>query len=123
MPANRLSEDGRHLVLLVEDGGAPKSMWIDIPAGFSKLLVDPVYNWRFTSEPEPATYDRQISIPRGKGLGGSTLINGMIWVRGQARDVGQWAQKGAPAAMARPSITMPERQIWAPTRWQWLTRR
>ncbi|WP_283180163.1 GMC family oxidoreductase N-terminal domain-containing protein [Gemmobacter sp. 24YEA27] len=93
--ANRLSENGRHRVLLVEGGGEPKSMWIDIPAGFSKLLVDPVYNWRFTSEPEPATYDRQISIPRGKGLGGSTLINGMIWVRGQARDFDQWAQKGA----------------------------
>lgn len=93
--ANRLSANGRFKVLLVEGGGEPKSMWIDIPAGFSKLLVDPVYNWRFFSEPEPATCNREISIPRGKGLGGSSLINGMIWVRGQARDFDQWAQAGA----------------------------
>ncbi len=93
--ANRLTENGRNKVLLVEGGGEPRSMWIDIPAGFAKLLVDPVYNWRFVSAPEAATYNREISIPRGKGLGGSTLINGMIWVRGQAQDFNQWAQMGA----------------------------
>lgn len=93
--ANRLSANGRHSVLLDEAGHAPKSVWIDIPAGFSKLLVDPAYNWRFLSSPETATHNREIAIPRGKGLGGSSLINGMIWVRGQARDFDQWAQMGA----------------------------
>ncbi|MFK0206406.1 GMC family oxidoreductase [Agrobacterium sp. NPDC090283] len=93
--ANRLTANGRHRVLLLEGGGEPRSMWIDIPAGFAKLLVDPRYNWRFHSEPEPATGNRAISIPRGKGLGGSTLINGMIYVRGQARDFDDWAQRGA----------------------------
>ncbi len=67
-------------------GGEPKSLWISIPAGFTKLLNDPVYNWRFQTEPEANTLGRVISVPRGKGLGGSTLINGMIYVRGQAQD-------------------------------------
>ena len=93
--ANRLTANGRHKVLLIEGGGEPRSMWIDIPAGFAKLLVDPNYNWRFHSDPEPGTGNRAISIPRGKGLGGSTLINGMIYVRGQARDFDDWAQRGA----------------------------
>lgn len=93
--ANRLSTNGRHSVLLVEAGHAPKSVWIDIPAGFAKLLVDPDHNWCFLSAPEPATHNREITIPRGKGLGGSSLINGMIWVRGQAGDFDRWAQMGA----------------------------
>jgi choline dehydrogenase-like flavoprotein len=92
--ANRLTESGRHTVLLLEAGGAARSVWIGIPAGFSKLLVDPVYNWRFKSEPEEATNNRVISVPRGKGLGGSTLINGMIYVRGQPQDYDSWAQSG-----------------------------
>lgn len=92
--ANRLSADGRHSVLLLEAGGEPRSMWISIPAGFSKMLVDETYNWRFSTEPEEATRNRVIAIPRGRGLGGSTLINGMIYVRGQPGDFDLWAQKG-----------------------------
>ncbi len=92
--ANRLSEDGRRSVLLLEAGGEGKGFWIPIPAGFSKLLVNPEFNWRFWSEPEEATRNREIAIPRGKGLGGSTLINGMIYVRGQAQDFDGWAQAG-----------------------------
>ena len=93
--ANRLTANGKYRVLLLEAGGEPKSMWIKIPAGFSKLLVNPIYNWRFFSEPEPNTYGRKISIPRGKGLGGSTLINGMIYVRGQHQDYDHWEKLGA----------------------------
>ncbi|HWW48257.1 MAG TPA: GMC family oxidoreductase N-terminal domain-containing protein [Xanthobacteraceae bacterium] len=92
--ANRLSASGRHSVLLLEAGGEARSMWIAIPAGFSKLLTNPDYNWRFMSEPEEATLNRVISVPRGKGLGGSTLINGMIYVRGQRQDYDGWAQRG-----------------------------
>ena len=93
--ANRLTASGRHTVLMLEAGGEPKSMWINIPAGFTKLLNDPVYNWRFHTQPETGTNDREIAIPRGKGLGGSTLINGMIYVHGQAEDYDHWAKLGA----------------------------
>lgn len=93
--AHRLTTSGAHTVLMLEAGGEPKSMWINIPAGFTKLLNDPVYNWRFQSEPEANTRGRTISVPRGKGLGGSSLINGMIFVRGQMQDYDAWAAMGA----------------------------
>jgi choline dehydrogenase len=93
--ANRLTADGRQRVLLLEAGGEPDSRWISIPAGFSKLLTNPRYNWLFKTEPEPNTHDRVISVPRGKGLGGSTLINGMIYVRGQPEDYDAWEGAGA----------------------------
>lgn len=92
--ANRLSEDPSTRVLLLEAGPRPRSPWVQIPAGFYKLLTNPRFNWRFTSDPEPATGNREIAIPRGKGLGGSTLINGMIYVRGQPQDYDGWAQSG-----------------------------
>lgn len=92
--ANRLTANGRYTVLMLEAGGEGKSPWIGIPAGFSKLLVNPVYNWRFQTEAEEATQNRVIAVPRGKGLGGSTLINGMIYVRGQPQDYNGWAQRG-----------------------------
>lgn len=93
--ANRLSADPGVRVLLLEAGGEPRSPWIGIPAGFYKLLTNPRYNWHFATEPEPATDNRVIAIPRGKGLGGSTLINGMIYVTGQPQDYDRWAQMGA----------------------------
>ncbi|MGM0785899.1 MAG: GMC family oxidoreductase [Pseudomonadota bacterium] len=93
--ANRLTEDGKYSVLLLEAGGPPRSPWIKIPAGFSKLLTNGTYNWRFESCPEAGTKERVIAIPRGKGLGGSTLINGMIYVRGQPNDYDRWLDEGA----------------------------
>lgn len=93
--ANRLSADGKNTVLMLEAGGEPKSKWINIPAGFTKLLNDPVYNWRFETQPEENVHGRTIAIPRGKGLGGSTLINGMIYVQGQPQDYDHWAAMGA----------------------------
>ena len=99
--ANRLTASGAHTVLMLEAGGEPKSLWINIPAGFTKLLNDPVYNWRFQTEPEANTLGRVISVPRGKGLGGSTLINGMIYVRGQAQDYDAWAAMGAAGWAAK----------------------
>ncbi|MBP6019287.1 MAG: GMC family oxidoreductase N-terminal domain-containing protein [Burkholderiaceae bacterium] len=90
--ANRLTASGEHTVLLLEAGGDGKGFWVPIPAGFSKLLTHPRFNWRFATEPEDNVHGRTISIPRGKGLGGSTLINGMIYVRGQPQDFDRWAQ-------------------------------
>ena len=92
--ANRLSENGRHSVLVVEAGKRRAGFWVGIPAGFTKLLVNSPHNWSFLTEPEPGTHDRAIVVPRGKGLGGSTLINGMIFVRGQPKDFDGWAQSG-----------------------------
>jgi choline dehydrogenase len=93
--ANRLTASGRHRVLMLEAGGEPTSMWINIPAGFSKLLTNKQYNWRFQTEAEENTNGRVIAVPRGKGLGGSTLINGMVYVRGQAGDYDAWRDAGA----------------------------
>lgn len=93
--ANRLTASGKHKVLLLEAGGEGRGFWIPIPAGFSKLLTNETFNWRFWTTPEEATMNRRIAVPRGKGLGGSTLINGMIYVRGQAQDYDGWAQAGA----------------------------
>ncbi len=93
--ANRLTASGRHRVLLLEAGGEPSGMWIPIPAGFTKLLTNRKYNWRFETTPEPNTNQRVIAVPRGKGLGGSTLINGMIYVRGQPQDYDAWRDGGA----------------------------
>lgn len=92
--ANRLTASGHHSVALLEAGGPDISFWIPIPAGFTKLLVDRTFNWQFQTEPEDNTKSRVIAIPRGKGLGGSTLINGMIYVRGQPQDYNTWAQLG-----------------------------
>lgn len=93
--AARLSQDPRRSVLLLEAGGPGESFWISVPAGFARLLAGDRFNWRFHTEPEDGTCDRAIVVPRGKGLGGSTLINGMIYVRGQPRDFDGWAQRGA----------------------------
>ena len=92
--AARLTEDPSKTVLLLEAGPEDKSMWIDIPAGFSKLLNSPKYNWNFQTEPEPTMKGRQIPIPRGKTLGGSSSINGMLYVRGNPLDYNSWSQLG-----------------------------
>lgn len=93
--ADRLTASGRHKVLLLEAGGEGRHPWISIPAGFSKLMTNKTFNWGFETEPEENTLDRRIAVPRGKGLGGSTLINGMIYVRGIAQDYDGWAEQGA----------------------------
>lgn len=93
--AERLTANGRYRVLMLEAGGRDNGFWIPIPAGFPKLLTGKRFNWRFETEPEAKTYNRSIVVPRGKGLGGSSLINGMIFVRGQQQDFDGWAQSGA----------------------------
>lgn len=93
--ASRLTESGRHRVLLVEAGGKPRSLFIRIPAGFGHLLRSRRYNWAYESAPDPDTDGRAIPVPSGRGLGGSGLINGMVYVRGQAADYDGWAAAGA----------------------------
>lgn len=92
--ANRLSEDTNHRVTLLEAGPPDNSMWIPIPVGFTKLMGNPSYNWCFETEPEAGTLSRPIPIPRGRTLGGSSAINGMLIVRGQPLDYDTWAQFG-----------------------------
>src|SRR4249919_3843247 len=91
--ANRLSADGKHRVLVLE-AGRESHPWSRIPVGFAKLIENPAANWLYSSEPDKGTGGRRIPIPRGKLLGGSSSINGMVFVRGQSQDYDQWAQLG-----------------------------
>ena len=92
--AARLAESGANVVLL-EAGPRDRLPWIHIPAGVLKLINNPKVNWMFASEPEPGTAGRPIHWPRGRVLGGSSSINGMLYVRGHAADFDAWAQMGA----------------------------
>ena len=91
--ASRLSEDGAR-VALIEAGPPDHSPLIHIPAGMIKLMRHPRLNWNFFAEPEPGTAGRALHWPRGKVLGGSSSINGMLYVRGNPRDYDRWAQMG-----------------------------
>jgi choline dehydrogenase len=92
--ANRLTQDPRASVLLVEAGGSGRHPYISAPAGFLKTFADPRFNWCFATEPGAGVNNRAIHFPRGKLLGGSSAINGHLYVRGQARDYDIWAQLG-----------------------------
>ncbi len=94
--ANRLSADGRHSVLLLEAGPSDRYPWIHIPIGYAKTMFHPVYNWCFKTEPEPQMNGRQVYWPSGKTLGGSSAINGLIYIRGQHEDYEHWAALGNP---------------------------
>ena len=94
--AARLSENANCQVMLIEAGGEDRNPLIHIPAGYIKTMVDPSINWMFESEAEPGIANRRIAIPRGKVLGGSSAINGMLYVRGQVDDYNGWAQRGNP---------------------------
>jgi choline dehydrogenase len=92
--ANRLTEDPAVRVLLLEAGPRDRNPLIHIPAGYIKLLDHPVLTWGFTAEPDPGVNGRAILYPRGRVLGGSSSINGMIYVRGQPEDFDHWGQLG-----------------------------
>ena len=91
--AYRLSENERNKVLLLEAGPA-QPRWTTIPIGYAKLLYNPKANWLYSSEPEANTNGRKLHVPRGKMLGGSSALNGMAFVRGQAQDFDTWSQMG-----------------------------
>jgi len=92
--ANRLTASGRHRVLLLEAGGHDRRIWIHIPLGYGKLFADPKVNWLYSTEPEPELNNRRVIQPRGKVLGGSSSINGLLYIRGQAEDYDRWRQLG-----------------------------
>jgi choline dehydrogenase len=93
--ANRLSENSKNKVLLVETGGSDKSIFIQMPTALSIPMNTEKYAWQFETEAEPFLDDRKMHCPRGKVLGGSSSINGMVYVRGHAKDFDEWAEQGA----------------------------
>ncbi|WP_062014562.1 choline dehydrogenase [Aureimonas sp. AU4] len=93
--ANRLSEDGRSSVLLLEFGGSDRSVLIQMPSALSIPMNMRKYNWGYSSEPEPNLGGRRMNVPRGKVLGGSSSINGMVYVRGAPADFDRWEHEGA----------------------------
>jgi choline dehydrogenase len=92
--ANRLTESGKRRVLLIEAGGRDRNPWIHIPLGYGKLFTNAKVNWMYNSEPEPELNNRVIIQPRGKVLGGSSSINGLLYLRGQREDFDHWRQLG-----------------------------
>jgi choline dehydrogenase len=93
--ADRLSADGRHRVLVLEFGGSDRSVFIQMPSALSIPMNTRAYNWGYESEPEPHLGGRRLNAPRGKGLGGSSSINGLVYVRGNPRDFELWQDLGA----------------------------
>ncbi|KJK07271.1 choline dehydrogenase [Burkholderiaceae bacterium 16] len=94
--ANRLSENGRHEVCLLEAGPPDRYPWIHIPIGYGKTMFHKTVNWGFYTDPDPNMLDRRIYWPRGRTLGGCSAINGLIYVRGQRQDYDHWAALGNP---------------------------
>jgi choline dehydrogenase-like flavoprotein len=92
--ANRLTASGRYRVLLLEAGGRDSNPWIHVPLGYGKHFNNPKVNWLYSSEPDEATGGRSIRQPRGKVLGGSSSINGLVYIRGQREDYDHWRQLG-----------------------------
>jgi choline dehydrogenase len=92
--ANRLSADSRRRIVLLEAGPHDRSFWIQLPIGYGRTMWDPVVNWQFYTEPDPKMNGRRIYWPRGRVLGGSSSINGLIAIRGQREDYDHWAGLG-----------------------------
>ncbi|WP_373502058.1 choline dehydrogenase [Aestuariivirga sp.] len=93
--ANRLSEDGKNSVLVLEYGGSDRGPFIQMPSALSYPMNMSLYNWGFETEPEPHLNGRRLATPRGKVVGGSSSINGMVYVRGHAKDFDTWEEMGA----------------------------
>ena len=93
--ANRLSEHPDNKVLLLEAGKKRRNIWLDLPVGYFKTIYDPRFSRVFDTEPDSNTASRNIQCPRGRGLGGSSSINGLIFIRGQHEDFNDWESQGA----------------------------
>ena len=93
--ANRLTASGRYKVLVLEAGGSDNHLWIKVPAGVTRTMFDPAIGWGYENAPAPETGQRAIPCPRGRVIGGSSSINGHLYVRGQAEDYADWVAQGA----------------------------
>lgn len=94
--AERLSQSGRHTVLVIEAGGTDRRFYVQLPLGYGKLFYDPAVNWMYATEPDPGLAGNRDHWPRGKLLGGSSSINAMVWIRGHASDYDDWQAAGNP---------------------------
>ncbi|MFT6704681.1 MAG: choline dehydrogenase, partial [Gammaproteobacteria bacterium] len=92
--ANRLSENPEHKVLLLEAGGKDWNPWLHIPVGYFKTMHNPSFDWCYKTAPDPGINNRSLQWPRGKVLGGSSALNGLLYVRGQHQDFDRWAALG-----------------------------
>jgi choline dehydrogenase len=92
--ANRLSASGKNQVLLLEAGGQDRNIWLHIPIGYAKVHMRPQFNWLYPTQPEAELGGRSATIPRGKVLGGSSAVNGLVYIRGQREDYDGWRQLG-----------------------------
>jgi len=115
--ANRLSEDPRTRVLLVEAGPRDTNFWIRVPLGYGKLFTKSEVNWGYESEPEPALKGRRIFTPRGKVLGGSSSINGLVYIRGQPGDFDHWGVPGWDWSSLLPYFRKSENQARGANEW------
>jgi choline dehydrogenase len=106
--ANRLTADGKNTVLLLEAGPRDRNPWIHVPLGVGKVLSDPSVNWLLKTVPEPNAKGRVLGVPRGKVLGGSSSINGCIYVRGNAADAGAGLSATSSPIFAAPRISKME---------------
>ena len=92
--AARLSEDPARQVVVLEAGGPDRNPWIHVPLGYGRTIADKRVNWMYETEPDPGMHHRRFFWPRGKVLGGSSSINGLLYVRGQPEDFDHWRQLG-----------------------------
>src|SRR3954466_3529136 len=115
--ANRLSEDPRTRVLLIEAGPRDTHFWIHVPLGYGKLFTRTDVNWAYQSEPEPALGGRRIFTPRGKVLGGSSSINGLVYIRGQPQDFDDWDIPGWAFRDLLPYFRKSENQARGADEW------
>ena len=115
--ANRLTEDPATRVLLLEAGPRDTNLWIHVPLGYGKLFTRRDINWAYESEPEPALNGRRIFTPRGKVLGGSSSINGLVYIRGQPQDYDDWGIHGWDFASLLPYFRKSENQARGANEW------
>ncbi|HZE58940.1 MAG TPA: GMC family oxidoreductase N-terminal domain-containing protein [Burkholderiales bacterium] len=115
--ANRLTEDPRTRVLLIEAGPRDTNIWIHVPLGYGKLFSRTDINWAYESEPEPALNGRRIFTPRGRVLGGSSSINGLVYIRGQPEDYDGWGIPGWDFASLLPYFRKSENQARGANEW------
>ena len=108
--ANRLSENPKHKVLLLETGGSDKSIFIKMPTALSIPMNTDKYAWQFNTEKEPYLNNREMHCPRGKVLGGSSSINGMVYVRGHAKDFDEWEAHGERAGTIKHACPISRRR-------------